>query len=267
MMSPDYLQRLNRHNPPNIRMKSILSSMTIWGVLISLVARFFKVELTTGDGATLATQATEAWPVLVGVFADVTVAWKRVLATKFNVDWYASPTFWAAIVGGVMTALQAAGTDWQGLEGLPEKVAASVAAGGGLVGLILQLVGRAKATAPLGIIGENDNHVPLAAIPKLAVGTTVSIPTWAVLILKMIPWRVLFGYVLQKWLGITPAQFEEIIKTVAHVDGRPIAGAEKAVVVEGALTRAYPQLRPHEREAAVALAVAGLASDGQLKLS
>lgn len=266
-MSPDYLQRLNRHNPPNIRMKSILSSMTIWGVLISLVARFFKVELTAGDGATLATQATEAWPVLVGVFADVTVAWKRLLATKFNVGWYASPTFWAAIVGGLMTALEAAGTDWQGLEGLPEKVAASVAAGGGLVGLILQLVGRAKATAPLGIIGENENHVPLAAIAKLPVSGSVSIPTWAVLILKMIPWRVLFAYVLQKWLGITPAQFEEIIKTVQLAEAKPMDGEQKGLFVVASIDRAYPQFKPHECNAAVALAVAGLASDGQLKLS
>jgi hypothetical protein len=266
-MSPDYLERLNRHNPPNIDMKSILSSMTIWGVLISLVARFFKIELTAGDGATLASQATEAWPVLVGVLADIAVAWKRVLATKFNVGWYASHTFWAAVVGGVMSALQAAGTDWQGLEGLPEKLTAAVAAGGGLVGLILQLVGRARASAPLGVLGAGDIHVPLAALPKLAVGTTVSIPTWAVLILKMIPWRVLFAYVLQRWMGITPAQFEEIIKTVAHVDGKPLAGGEKGVVVDGNIVRAYPQFRLHERQGAVALAVAGLASDGTLKLS
>ncbi len=253
------LERLNKRQPPNIQMKSIFSSMTIWGFLIALVSRFFGHEIAASDGTTLVTQAMEGWPLIVGVGADLIVAWKRVTATKFDVGKFASPVFWAALIGGAMTTLQTVGVDWSGIDNLPEKVGLAAASIGGFVGFILQLIGRARASQPLGLVSDP------AFLPKAS--SAIVIPSWVPLLLKLIPWRVLFAFVLQRWLGISPAQFEDIIKTVAHVDSRPIKGDEKGVVVDGAITQAYPQFRPHERDAAVALAVAGLASDGQLKLS
>ena len=97
--------------------------------------------------------------------------------------------------------------------------------------------------------------------------SAIVIPSWVVMVLKLIPWRTLFAYVLQKWLGITPAQFEEIIKTVQLAEAKSMDGEQKGLFVVASIDRAYPQFKPHECNAAVALAVAGLASDGTLKLS
>lgn len=257
-MTPDYLERLNRHNPPNIRMKSFLSSMTIWGFLISLLSRFIGHEVTAEQGASLATQATEAWPMIVGVFADIAVAYRRVSATNFDVGRFASPAFWAALIGGLMSAMQASGVDWSAAEmQLPQKVGVAVASITGLVGFVLQLVGPARASMPLGLMAD----------PGLTPKAAITVPSWAVMLLKLIPWRVLFAYVLQKWLGITPSQFEEIIKTVQLAETKPMDGEQKGLFVLASIDRAYPQFKPHECNAAVALAVAGLASDGQIKLS
>jgi hypothetical protein len=97
--------------------------------------------------------------------------------------------------------------------------------------------------------------------------STIVIPSWVVMLLKLVPWRTLFAYVLQKWLGITPSQFEEIIKTVDLAESKDMDGERKGLFVVASIERAYPGWKPHERDAAVALAVAGLASDGTLKLS
>jgi hypothetical protein len=253
------LHRLNHRNPPNIRMKSIFSSMTIWGFLIALVSRFVGHEIAVGQATDLVAQATEAWPLLVGVGADLVVAWRRVTATKFDVGRFASPAFWAALVGGVMAALQAVEVDWSGLEDLPDKVGIALASIGGFVGLVFQIAGPARATQPLGLVSD--------PAPSMSLTSAVVIPSWVGVVLRLIPWRVLFAFVLQKWLGITPAQFEEIIKTVGYVDGKPLKGVEKAMFVHDNLSRAYPHLRSHEREAAVALAVAGLVSEGKIQLS
>jgi len=96
---------------------------------------------------------------------------------------------------------------------------------------------------------------------------SIVIPSWVIMVLKLIPWRILFAYVLQKWLGISSAQFEEIIKTVQLAETKPVDGTLKAEFVLSNIERAWPNLKQHEREAATALAVAGLAADGQLKLS
>jgi uncharacterized membrane protein len=240
-------------------MKSIFSSMTIWGFLIALVSRFFGHEIAADDGTTLVTQAMEGWPLIVGVGADLMVAWKRVTATKFDVGRFASPVFWAALIGGAMTLLQTLGVDWSGIENLPEKVGLAAASIGGFVGFFLQLVGRARASQPLGLVSDP------AFSPKAA--GAIVIPSWVPLLLKLIPWRVLFAFVLQRWLGITAAQFEEIIKTVALAESKPMEGEQKGLFVVASIERAYPGWKPHERDAAVALAVAGLASDGTLKLS
>jgi hypothetical protein len=253
------LERLNKRRPPNIRMKSIFSSMTIWGFLIALVSRFLGHEIAATDGTNLVTQAMEGWPLIVGVGADLMVAWKRVTATKFDVGKFASPVFWAALIGGAMTTLQTLGVDWSGIENLPEKVGLAAASIGGFVGFILQLIGRARASQPLGLVSDP------AASPKAS--ASIVIPSWVPLLLKLIPWRVLFAFILQRWAGISPAQFEEIIKTVGYAEGKTLDGGDKAMLVHDNLARAYPRLKPHEREAAVSLAVAGLASDGQLKLS
>jgi hypothetical protein len=240
---PDYLNRILKKRPP---MKPILQSMTIWGVLISLIARFAKIEISGDEAGGILSQATAAWPALVGVFADVTAAAKRIGATKFNLDFWRSPVFWSALVAGIMGVLQSVGVDWSGLETLPDKIGGAVATIGGILGPIIMLIGRAKAKKQIGIGGA----VGIANVPT-------SIPWWVVVILKAFPWDLLLKYVLER-LKINPDLFAKARQLVLMAAPQPVTGAEKSLAVYDKLERAVPEAKPHEREAAVGLAVASL---------
>lgn len=251
------LTRLNHRQPPNLRMKSIFKSKFVWGSIISMLSRLFQMKMTPGEGGDFYSLLVDAWPAFVGAFADLSAVWGRITATRFNLGALKSPTFWKITIGAVMSVLGALGVDWTGLAESPEKIAAAIASLGTIIGTITQYVGRATAAQPLGLVADP------AASPR----ASIVVPSWLVVILRMIPWRILMAYVLEKWAGIAPGQFEEIIKTVLAAEPKALDGGEKSMLVHDSASRNWPELKPHEREAAVALAVAGLASEGKLKLS
>jgi hypothetical protein len=234
-MTPDYLERLNRRNPPNIRMKNAILKLifsrlgpTITAI-VSAVLGFLVTKLASYQimlDADLQTQISGALTGLIWLTVNQLV--NRYMGDKVEI---------------IQQAYGLEADRWLG----PVTTAAAVN----------------PDQVPRPLEAQGLRSVPANTRPFSA----IVIPSWAVMVLKLIPWRTLFAYVLQKWLGITPAQFEEIIKTVQFAEKQPVDGEEKGVFVISSIARAYPQFKPHERQAAVALAVAGLASDGTLKLS
>jgi hypothetical protein len=229
------LERLNKRRPPNIIMKDAILKLIfsrlgpVITAIVSAILGFLVTKLATYQIMLDAELQTQISGALTGlIWLTVNQLVNRYMGDKVEI---------------IQQAYGLEADRWLG----PKTTAAAIDAN--------QIP---KAIPIQGLRSVPANSRPFSAIV---------IPSWVVMVLKLIPWRTLFAYVLQKWLGITPAQFEEIIKTVEHVENKPIEGSEKATVVDGNIVRAYPQFRPHERQAAVALAVAGLASDGQLKLS
>lgn len=245
----------NQRNQRNKRipMKPILQSMTIWGVLISLVARFAKIEISGDEAGDLLSHATAAWPAIVGLFADFTAGIKRIGATRFNLNFWQSPLFWSALVAGIMGVLQTVGVDWSGLETLPQQTAGVVTAIGGILGPIIMLIGRAKASKPIGVGGA----IGVANVPT-------SIPWWALLILKAVPWDQLLKYVLER-LKISPDLWSKAREWVLKVAPKSeLTGADKSLVVYDKLESDFLYSKPHEREAAVGLAVASLKLENKI---
>jgi uncharacterized membrane protein len=241
---------LNKLNP----MKSILQSMTIWGAIIALISRFVGLEISAGEANDIITEAASGWPMIAGLFADVTAAAKRIGATKFDRHWYQSPVFWSALVAGIMGVLQSIGVNWAGLETLPQQVGGVVVAIGGILGPIIMLIGRARASKVVGPPGANT---------KLGIVNVSKIPWWALLILKAVPWHELLSYVLQR-LKINPELWAKARNLVLMVDPQPVTGAEKSLAVYDRLERSMPDAKPHERHAVVGLAVAALKLENKI---
>lgn len=149
------------------RTKPLLKSMTIYGALLAVISRFTVFKVSPGEGQDLLTQAAAFGPLLAGLFGDLTAMVKRVRATKFNVDWYRSGVFWAAVFSGAMGALQAAGVDWSGLEATPDKVRAVGGTGGTFLAAILVIWGRSRASTPIGLPPPQDAQ-PLGIMPPAA---------------------------------------------------------------------------------------------------
>jgi len=253
--SSQTLPRRKRDNLQKLKpMKSILQSMTVWGAIIALISRFVGIELSAGEAGDIITDATAAWPMIAGLFADVTAAAKRIGATKFDRQWYQSPVFWSALVAGIMGVLQSMGVNWDGLETLPTKVGGAVVAIGGILGPIIMLIGRARASKIVG---------PPGADVKLGVVNAAKIPWWALLILKAVPWHELLSYLLQR-LKINPELWARARHLVLMVDPQPVTGEEKSLVVYDKLERSMPDAKPHERHAVVGLAVAALKLENKI---
>jgi hypothetical protein len=130
-------------------MKNILNSKTVWGAVIALVSRFIGTTLDQDEGTMLAESGFAMWPLLLGIFADFKVIADRIRATNFDLKYFQSPVFRAAVFGFIMVVLQGMGVDWSGLETLPQKIEALIATGGSLAGFLMVLWGRATAKKQL----------------------------------------------------------------------------------------------------------------------
>lgn len=136
-----------RANP--IKMKNLFKSKTVIGAIITLVSRFIGTGIDQNEGTWLAESGFAMWPLLLGIFADFKVMVERIRATNFNLKYFQSPVFRTAVFGFIMVVMQGMGVDWSGLETLPQKIEAIIATGGSLVGFIMVLIGRAKASKEL----------------------------------------------------------------------------------------------------------------------
>lgn len=150
-MGRDILQTWDRlkRPPSKTPMKSLFSSLTIQGALVALLARLFGFSLSSGETSTLLDQTQQLWPVLLGLLADARAITSRIKATRFDVPAWKSPTFWAAILSGLMTLASAFGLDLSGLQTLIEKGAAAWPQIAGLAGTVMMLYGRFRATKKL----------------------------------------------------------------------------------------------------------------------
>lgn len=151
-MGRDILQTWDRLKPPSSRppMKSILSSLTVQGALVALVARLLGLQISSGETSTLLDQAQQLWLVILGLLADAGAITARMKATKFNVPAWKSPTFWSAIFSGAMTLASGFGLDLAGVQSLVEKAVAAWPQIAGLVGTVMMLYGRFRAAKKLG---------------------------------------------------------------------------------------------------------------------
>ena len=132
-----------------IKMKNLLKSKTVIGAIITLVSRFIGAGIDQNEGTVLAESGFAMWPLLLGIFADFKVMVERIRATNFNLKYFQSPVFRTAVFGFIMVVMQGMGVDWSGLETLPQKIEAVIATGGSLVGFVMVLIGRAKASKEL----------------------------------------------------------------------------------------------------------------------
>jgi hypothetical protein len=130
-------------------MKNLLKSKTVIGAIITLVSRFIGAGIDQNEGTVLAESGFAMWPLLLGIFADFKVMVERIRATNFNLKYFQSPVFRTAVFGFIMVVMQGMGVDWSGLETLPQKIEAVIATGGSLVGFVMVLIGRAKASKEL----------------------------------------------------------------------------------------------------------------------
>jgi hypothetical protein len=139
-----------------MRTKPLLQSKTIYGALLAIASKFTMFKVSNGEAQDLVTQVTVLAPLLAGLYADGAAMYKRVRATKFNISWYKSGVFWAAIVSAFMGVLQAVGVDWSGLEQTPEKLGAVFGAAGTLLSTVLMIWGRSSASKAIGLPPPQD---------------------------------------------------------------------------------------------------------------
>jgi hypothetical protein len=149
-------------------MKRLLTSTTVIGVLVALFGKVLGLEVSKGEVVTLIDQIQIIWPVLVGIGADLVAFWGRVSATRFDVSWYKSKTFWAGIISAVATTAAALGVDLTGLQPIIDKSVATWPAVVAIFGSVLTIIGRFKAK-------------------KRIAGSASQIMVWLLLVMPVLP--------------------------------------------------------------------------------
>ena len=156
-------------------MKGVLSSTTVIGALVALFAKVSGLEVSNAEAADVLGQVKSLWPILVGIAADISAAWWRVKATRFDVEWYRSKTFWAGVVSAVMTLAASLGVDVSALQPVIDKSIANWPAVVALAGSLLTIVGRWKAKKR---ITSNATYLLLlAAVLCVALPGCSTVPT------------------------------------------------------------------------------------------
>lgn len=157
-------------------MKNILASWTIVGFVISLLAKFAGVDITSHETSIGLDALKELWPLLIGLGADLTGIWHRIRATKFNLHALESPVFWSQLVSGIMMIAAAFGTDLSGLQVILDK---SLTAGGavmGLVGIGISIIGRMKANQRIDVGTGRSYGILFMLLPFFALASCASTP-------------------------------------------------------------------------------------------
>lgn len=142
---------LRRHHQTRTTMKGLFSSTTILGVFIALFSKIVGIEVSHGEAADIFAQGKALWPVLVGIAADLAAFWYRVKATNFTSPPWQSRTFWAGIISGSMTLTAAFGLDLTGMQSIFERGLAAWPAISALVGSVMIIVGRWRATRKIAV--------------------------------------------------------------------------------------------------------------------
>jgi hypothetical protein len=129
-----------------ITAKSLLSSKTIIGILIALGAKF--TGLAGDDINGVVVNAATAWPIIVGILADLGALIARIRLVDFDKNILKRRDFWLQVISGLMTVAAAFGYDLSALQGIIAKGLnawpALVALVGGVVGILGSLTAKQK---------------------------------------------------------------------------------------------------------------------------
>jgi hypothetical protein len=131
--------------------KPLLSSTMTIGFLIGVAAKLLKLDISQEEGQQLVDSSILLYTVGAGMIAELIAMWRRITATKFDIDWWKSPAFYAVAMAGVMSVFQAIGVNWEGLEDAPNKIQVVVGTAGSLIGSILMIIGRFRASRPIAV--------------------------------------------------------------------------------------------------------------------
>lgn len=135
-------------------MKSLLSSTTIQGVLITvgtMILSMKGIHVDKDEAHGIISGLASAWPELLAIITALAAAWHRVQAWDFDKSVLFSRTFWLGIASAVISAMHAAGMPIDGLQDLADQIASFIVQMGPLLGSIMIVVGRTKAKLPLRI--------------------------------------------------------------------------------------------------------------------
>lgn len=135
----------NHRKTPPMKFKSPFTSLTLFGVVISLLSKFAGVEVSSSEASAVMDTVKELWPLILGVSADVGAAYHRIRATNFNKELVYSRTFWLAIASGLCTIVSAFGYDVAGLQAIAEKGLSAWPALASLAGIAITIFGRWRA--------------------------------------------------------------------------------------------------------------------------
>lgn len=130
--------------------KSFLASKTVVGILIALGAKITGIGSDDLNGVVF--NATAAWPIIVGLIADIGAMLARLREKDFDRTIFKRKDFYLQVVSGVMTIVAAFGYDLSALTGIIDKgmeVAPAIAALlGGLLGIYGTLTARKAIRMP-----------------------------------------------------------------------------------------------------------------------
>lgn len=135
-------------------MKSIFSSLTMRGVMLTLVSyalTFLSPALDRQEMQGVIDGVLQLWPELLGITTALGAAVHRLQAWNFDKTMLRSKTFWAGVVGAAIALMNAFQMPTEGLQDLADHIFAALAKAGPLIGSILIIIGRVRAKQPLQI--------------------------------------------------------------------------------------------------------------------
>lgn len=135
-------------------MKSLLSSTTIQGVILSIMTLVLShngIHVDKDEARGIISGVMDAWPELVGIGTALAAAWHRVHAWDFDKSIFASRTFWLGLATSIIGIMNAAGMPTDGMQDIVDHVAAVLLKLGPIMGGVIIIIGRAKAKLPVRI--------------------------------------------------------------------------------------------------------------------
>lgn len=135
-------------------MKSIFSSLTLRGVLLTLVCYALSLWSPAVDRQEmrgLIDTGLALWPQLLGIATALGAAWHRLQAWNFDKSVFRSKTFWAGIVSACIALMNAFQMPTEGLQSVADQAFALITEGGPLIGSALIVIGRIRAKQTLQI--------------------------------------------------------------------------------------------------------------------
>jgi hypothetical protein len=87
----------NEFYPKTKEGKSIFSSMTIIGLSISMMSRFFEIGLNSDDVISTYSLIIKDWPLISGIVIDIWGKISRYNKSQFNYHFIEDKTFWLTL--------------------------------------------------------------------------------------------------------------------------------------------------------------------------